>query len=75
MPIYEYRCTDCGTQFELRRKFGQADDPLVCPDCRSAAVRRLLSRFIAFTASSSGARLPVSGGCACGGACACGSQN
>lgn len=33
MPIYEYRCTECGHQFEVQQKF--SDDPLqVCPNCQ-----------------------------------------
>ena len=33
MPIYEYRCTECGHQFEVQQRF--SDDPLqVCPQCK-----------------------------------------
>jgi putative FmdB family regulatory protein len=33
MPIYEYRCNQCGHQFEVIQKF--SDDPLeVCELCR-----------------------------------------
>lgn len=33
MPIYEYRCTECGHQFEVQQKF--SDDPLqTCPKCK-----------------------------------------
>ena len=32
MPIYEYRCDDCGTSFEVLQKM--SDDPLVaCEQC------------------------------------------
>jgi putative FmdB family regulatory protein len=32
MPIYEYRCKDCGTHLERRQKV--SDEPLkVCEDC------------------------------------------
>src|SRR5256885_16823152 len=42
MPIYEYRCLDCGHQFELMQKF--SDPPAeTCTSC-SGAVQKLISR-------------------------------
>jgi putative FmdB family regulatory protein len=42
MPIYEYRCCDCGHQFELMQKF--SDPPAeTCPSC-SGTVQKLISR-------------------------------
>ena len=33
MPTYEYRCTECGHQFDVQQRF--SDDPLqVCPNCQ-----------------------------------------
>ncbi len=32
MPIYEYRCSLCSCDFELRRKFGD-DSGASCPKC------------------------------------------
>ncbi|HEV3399585.1 MAG TPA: zinc ribbon domain-containing protein [Actinomycetes bacterium] len=38
MPLYEYRCTDCGEEFEALVPAGRADaEP--CPDCGSEARR------------------------------------
>ena len=38
MPIYTYRCDNCGVQFERRQKF--SDDPLKrCPECNKFALR------------------------------------
>ena len=31
MPIYEYRCPSCGTDFELTRPISQSSDPAPCP--------------------------------------------
>ena len=37
MPIYEYRCTNCGTEQEVLQKV--SDPPLVdCPSCGKAAM-------------------------------------
>jgi putative FmdB family regulatory protein len=42
MPIYEYRCENCGNEFEEWQKFS---DPVVdkCPGCGGPA-RRLISQ-------------------------------
>ena len=45
MPMYEYRCGSCGTVYEKIRKAQDADRDLVCPDCESGDVRRLISSF------------------------------
>ena len=40
MPIYTYRCENCGIQFERRQKF--ADDPLsICPECEKETLRKV----------------------------------
>jgi putative FmdB family regulatory protein len=42
MPIYEYRCDACGHMLDVLQKI--SDDPLrECPECREAALRRLVS--------------------------------
>ena len=42
MPIYEYRCLDCGHEFELMQKF--SDPPAeTCVSC-SGTVQKLISR-------------------------------
>ena len=42
MPIYEYRCSDCGFQDEYLQKV--SDSPLtVCPSCGKATFQKLLS--------------------------------
>jgi len=42
MPIYEYRCPDCGHQFDVIQKF--SDDPITeCPSCEASDVKKLLS--------------------------------
>ncbi len=42
MPIYEYKCEDCGHELEVIQKF--SDDPLSeCPKCKKRALKKLLS--------------------------------
>ncbi len=50
MPIYEYRCTKCGTKFELMRPFSEADKATVCLKCGSEA-QKLVSGFACKTGS------------------------
>ena len=52
MPIYEYKCQDCGTKFEklVRRSEGSE---LVCPSCGQKHLQQELSTFAAHSASSS----------------------
>ena len=42
MPIYEYRCGNCGHELEAIQKF--SDPPLeACPECGRPALKRLIS--------------------------------
>lgn len=44
MPVYEYRCDDCGERFErLFLTIGQEPDDLACPTCGSRELQRLIS--------------------------------
>ena len=40
MPIYTYRCENCGVQFDRRQKFDE--EPLkVCPECQTETLRKV----------------------------------
>lgn len=40
MPIYTYRCENCGVQFDRRQHFN--DDPLtICPECGTDTLRKV----------------------------------
>jgi len=41
MPLYEYRCSKCGSVFEVRQKF--SDEPLTVHEGCGGQVERLLS--------------------------------
>ncbi len=66
MPIYEYRCQECGARFDARRAMKDADAPIVCPVCGAAKTKRGLSLFFA-NSSGSGSLKGAGGG---GGGCA-----
>lgn len=40
MPIYTYRCENCGVQFDRQQHF---DDPVLkkCPECRKHTLRKV----------------------------------
>ena len=42
MPIYEYRCEECGFQEEYLQKVSEPPKT-VCPSCGKASFRKLLS--------------------------------
>jgi putative FmdB family regulatory protein len=70
MPIYEYRCQDCGNQFEklVRRDAAQPE----CPSCGHDNLAQVLSTFAAHAGGSSkSADMPVcpSGRCSNPGMC------
>ena len=44
MPVYEYRCLRCDTDFELMRRISEMNEPALCPQCGSKA-ERLVSVF------------------------------
>ena len=75
MPLYEYRCSDCKSKFELLVSHKHADD-VVCMKCRSEKVRRLLSVFAAPRGAGEDGDFddvaPSMNSCACGdGGCGC----
>lgn len=40
MPVYTYRCSECGVQFDQSQSF--KDDPLVrCPECGKKALKKV----------------------------------
>ncbi len=45
MPIYEYRCTGCGAEFEELVSLAAAEQPQFCPVCGLPSAERLLSTF------------------------------
>jgi putative FmdB family regulatory protein len=43
MPIYEYACAKCESEFEVEQRI--TEDPLkTCPQCRSRRIKRLISQ-------------------------------
>jgi putative FmdB family regulatory protein len=39
MPLYPFRCTDCGAEFEVSRKMSESSKPANCPVDGAAGTR------------------------------------
>jgi putative FmdB family regulatory protein len=65
MPIYEYKCQDCGTKFEKLVRRSEGTD-LECPSCGQKHLEQEFSTFAAHSGSASHASeapvCPSSGG-------------
>ena len=66
MPIFEFRCLECGSLFE--KLFMNSDDKidLVCPDCQSQSLERVVSRANHAIGLSSGSKQPKISTKSCG---------
>jgi putative FmdB family regulatory protein len=76
MPIYEYICDDCQTEFEKLVLNKQQE--IACPKCASKKATIQLSVFATSNGSSDGASAKSftsfsggGGGSCCGGGCGC----
>jgi putative FmdB family regulatory protein len=47
MPIYEYKCEDCGSAFEKLVRRASDVEALACPSCGKKHLRQELSTFAA----------------------------
>ena len=71
MPWYDYRCTKCGTEFEIRRSMSEQAEgaPVECTKCGSEVTERVFTPIAVGTVGSSKTEVPQ--GASCGPACAC----
>ena len=61
MPLYDYRCKNCGHTFEELVRTQPGPSVLECPKCQHMTAVRQLSLFAA-ARSDRGACLPAPGG-------------
>ena len=69
MPIYEYKCMECNSEFECL-VIGSKDE-VTCPDCQGDKVERMMSAC-SFKSSGNYSSSASSSGCSgcTGGSCA-----
>lgn len=54
MPIYEYRCDDCGKEFSIKLSMSEHEKgSITCPACRGGRVVQQYSSFFAKTSKKS----------------------
>jgi len=65
MPLYEYICMDCRTQFDALRSMSEADATIACQDCQGENTSRMLSLFFAHSEGRAVTQsAPACGSCA-----------
>ena len=78
MPIYDYRCNNCGATYDVFHKVREIGEDIICPSCQSTKHTRLLSApNVAVSGGgksdsmdfSSGPSCETGGGCCGGGSC------
>ncbi|MGB9697396.1 MAG: FmdB family zinc ribbon protein [Ignavibacteria bacterium] len=75
MPIFEYRCENCNTKFEILHKSSEHQDEIICPSCGSKNYKKLFSVFSASMGDSGSDSSCSDGSCSApsyGGGCASG---
>ncbi len=64
MPLFEYVCSECGTEFEELVSSGAKSKKVACPECGSKSTEKKLSAFCVGKASSgAGASSCATGTC------------
>lgn len=53
MPIYDYKCFNCGESFEISHSILE-DARTRCPNCKSDGLKRLISRNVGISFKGSG---------------------
>jgi putative FmdB family regulatory protein len=77
MPLYEYRCGDCGHHFEVLQRLGEGASGLACPQCSRSNLGKQFSTFAAGSGNSSESDFAAACDaprCGCG-PFGCGSEN
>lgn len=69
MPIYEYHCESCESDFEVLQRIGEDEKDLHCPQCGHDKVKK---QFSAFATAGGGTRREAASkssrsGCGAGG--------
>jgi putative FmdB family regulatory protein len=59
MPIYSYRCRQCGHRFEMLRGMNEKDSELVCPKCGTRAPEKVIMPFFSNNSRGGGGAFKI----------------
>ena len=45
MPLYDFLCTDCKIEYEVKMPMANVDDPIKCPECGKELQKQIGSPF------------------------------
>jgi putative FmdB family regulatory protein len=54
VPTYEFKCDECGADFEVTAHIAQRDEKAVCPQCGGRAVHTVFGKIAVRRAASRG---------------------
>ncbi len=73
MPVFEYRCADCGAKYDVLHKSTNNIEDVTCPKCNSTNNKKLFSTFssaadgtYSFAENKSSKQTAPAPSCACG---------
>lgn len=71
MPVYEYRCEECGERFDVRASFAEKQAGLepACPSCEGRRVRQVITAGLFLRSGATTGASPS--GCAPSGGAGC----
>ncbi|MBI5216590.1 MAG: zinc ribbon domain-containing protein [Ignavibacteriae bacterium] len=73
MPVFEYQCKSCNSQYDIYHKVREVVDDVVCPTCSSKEHKRLMSATQVSMSSYSSPSYSSAPSCDTGGCCGGGS--
>jgi putative FmdB family regulatory protein len=76
MPVYDYRCTECNSTYDVFHKGHEIKEDVACPSCGSTHHKKLMSiPIVSMGSTSSSSEYSSGSSCDTGGCCsgdACG---
>jgi len=63
MPLYEYRCNECGAEFEKIVRFSETCLLPACPECQGQDTRKKISTIAFLNGSGSGSKASTNASC------------
>ena len=72
MPVYDYRCSECGATYDVYHKVREIAEDIVCPSCGSLKHKKLMSASavsMGDKSSPASSGPPCESGGCCGGSC------